>query len=155
TRPNRTHHAEPDDPNDRAPRDQDDDHDDRQEHYDVADTSERVLDMGHVWPQSVTDRVADPDSVGHEEHRPEQVPAQERAKGKADGTTNGPRKKANPADESRDADSQRTISADERLCHNQTSWLQQPTGVTVDRCPSIVAPEPITKVVAGDSADEG
>jgi len=38
----------------------------------VADASQRVLDMGHVRPQTVPDRVANPDLVGHEEHRADQ-----------------------------------------------------------------------------------
>jgi len=77
TRSTRAHHAKPDDPGDRAPRDQDDDYDDRQGQHHMADASWRVLDTGHVRPQTVADRVADPDRVGHEKHRPEQVPAQE------------------------------------------------------------------------------
>ncbi len=50
TRPN-AHHASPDDPYDRAPRDQDDDHYDRQDQHHMADASQRVLDMGHVCPR--------------------------------------------------------------------------------------------------------
>jgi len=53
-RPSRAHHASPDDPYDRAPPDQDGDHDDRQDQHHVADASQRVLFMSHVWPQTVT-----------------------------------------------------------------------------------------------------
>jgi hypothetical protein len=79
----------------------------------MVDASQRVLDMGDVRPQTVTDRVADPDRVGHEEHRPEQVPAQERAEWKANCSSQWSGQKAEPADESRDADRDPTIPTDE------------------------------------------
>ena len=150
TRPNRAYHAQPDDPYDHPPRDQDDDHDNRQKQPHVADASQRVLDMGHVWPQTVTDRVADPDRVRHEEHGPEEVPQKECAEGKTDCAGQRTSQKAEPTDESRNADRERTMPADERLRHRQACWLYQPSGVTLDDRPSVAAPEPVAKVVSGD-----
>ncbi len=99
---------------------QDDNQYDYQQERHIADASERVPEVGQIWPQTVTDRVADPDRVRYEEHRPEQVPEQERAEWNLHCPGQWPSQKPKPADKSRDADRESTIPADERLRHHHS-----------------------------------